>query len=258
MRYRHLVRTDPDGSWVAEDEHGIAGCALALRREDVWGLSLLIVRPELQSAGVGGAAAAPRARLRRRRPRPHHPLLARPARDPRLLAARPRDRTRASGPRARRAASPIRPRLRVGTRDDIPFTEAVDRHVRGAAHGADIGVQLEMGQTLLIAARPRLRRHRRTTASCASLAAFDDDSARELLRAALARVGDREVSVSWLIGRRSSGRSRTASTPGSSCAPTHGARLRRRRRRAVHALPPERRLPVSLSTRPGTWSAGSP
>jgi GNAT superfamily N-acetyltransferase len=53
LRYRHLVRTDPAGAWVAEDEHGISGCALALRREDVWGLSLLIVRPDLQSAGVG-------------------------------------------------------------------------------------------------------------------------------------------------------------------------------------------------------------
>src|SRR3954468_10405069 len=53
-RYRHLVRTDPDGAWVAEDERGIGGCALALRREGVWGLSLLIVRPDLQSAGVGG------------------------------------------------------------------------------------------------------------------------------------------------------------------------------------------------------------
>src|SRR5215218_10236021 len=53
-RYRHLVRTDPAGAWVAEDERGIGGCALALRREDVWGLSLLIVRPDLQSTGVGG------------------------------------------------------------------------------------------------------------------------------------------------------------------------------------------------------------
>src|ERR671916_285972 len=53
IRYRHLVRTDPGGAWVAEDESGMIGCALALLREGVWGLSLLVVRPGLQSAGVG-------------------------------------------------------------------------------------------------------------------------------------------------------------------------------------------------------------
>ena len=53
IRYRDLVRRDPGGSWVAEDEHGLAGCALALLREGVWGLSLLVVRPGLQSGGVG-------------------------------------------------------------------------------------------------------------------------------------------------------------------------------------------------------------
>ena len=41
QRLRHLLATDPGGSWVAEDEQGIAGLAQALRREDVWGLSLL-------------------------------------------------------------------------------------------------------------------------------------------------------------------------------------------------------------------------
>jgi len=55
IRYRHLVTTDPEGAWVAEHEGAIVGCALALRREDVWGLSLLIVRPDLQSSGTGGA-----------------------------------------------------------------------------------------------------------------------------------------------------------------------------------------------------------
>src|SRR4051794_3417618 len=53
VRYRHLVRTDPGGAWVAERDGEIVGCALALRREDVWGLSLLVVHPDLQSAGLG-------------------------------------------------------------------------------------------------------------------------------------------------------------------------------------------------------------
>ena len=54
-RYRHLVETDPDGAWVATRDGAIVGCALALRREDVWGLSLLIVHPDAQSSGTGSA-----------------------------------------------------------------------------------------------------------------------------------------------------------------------------------------------------------
>ena len=55
IRYRHLVEHDPDGAWVAVDDGQIVGCALALRRGSVWGLSLLIVRPDMQSSGTGSA-----------------------------------------------------------------------------------------------------------------------------------------------------------------------------------------------------------
>ncbi len=84
--------------------------------------------------------------------------------------------------------------MREGGVADIPFTESVDRFVRGAAHGADIGAQLEMGQTLLVSER----------AYCVVgadgevrlLAAFDADGAREVLRAALARSS--HANVSWI------------------------------------------------------------
>ena len=33
LRYNAFVTHDPGGSWVAEDEHGLAGCALAVKRE---------------------------------------------------------------------------------------------------------------------------------------------------------------------------------------------------------------------------------
>ncbi len=54
-RLRHLVGTDPGGAWVAERAGEIAGAALALVREGVWGLSLLVVRPGAQSTGLGRA-----------------------------------------------------------------------------------------------------------------------------------------------------------------------------------------------------------
>jgi GNAT superfamily N-acetyltransferase len=195
MRYRHLVRTDPAGAWVAEDERGIGGCALALKREGVWGLSLLIVRPDLQSAGVGGEllrraneyADGARGRI----------ILSSP--DPRAMRAYSRLGLEAhpclwatGTPRV--TADPSA--TREGTKDDLPFTELVDRHVRGAAHGSDIGVQLEMGQTLLIA--PERGYAVVGGGEVRLLAAFDEEAARDLLRAALATAGDGMATASWL------------------------------------------------------------
>jgi GNAT superfamily N-acetyltransferase len=53
IRIGRLLGTDPGGAWVAEAGGEVAGAALAIVREGVWGLSLLIVRPESQSAGLG-------------------------------------------------------------------------------------------------------------------------------------------------------------------------------------------------------------
>src|SRR5262249_54533804 len=52
-RYVNLVRSDPGGCWVAEEEGRAVGCAMAILREGIWGLSLLIVHPERQSSGLG-------------------------------------------------------------------------------------------------------------------------------------------------------------------------------------------------------------
>lgn len=195
VRYRHLLRTDPDGCWVSEDEQGITGVAIAIRREGIWGLSLLIVRPDQQSTGVGSAL------LRR----------ANEYAD----GARGRIITSSPDTRALRAYSRLGldlhpsldafgvPRnvvvpdgIREGGPDDIPFTAEVDAFVRGAAHGADIGAQLEMGQTLLIA--PGRGYVVTGVGEVRLLAASDDDAASDLLRAALARAGDQKAIVSWM------------------------------------------------------------
>jgi GNAT superfamily N-acetyltransferase len=200
LRHRHLVRTDPGGAWVAEDAQGIGGCALAIRREDVWGLSLLIVRPDLQSAGVG------RELLRRANE------YADGARG-RIILSSPDPRAMRAYSRLGLALHPClwahgKPRgvsdpgtTRVGTKADIPFTEAVDRHVRGAAHGADIGVQLDMGQTLLIAPE-RGYAVVSPAGELRLLAAFEDTGARELLRAVFAGAGDGETSAAWLTAKQ--------------------------------------------------------
>jgi predicted N-acetyltransferase YhbS len=53
-RIRHLVITDPGGSFVAEVDGRIVGVGLAIRRGDLWFLSLLAVETGLQARGIGG------------------------------------------------------------------------------------------------------------------------------------------------------------------------------------------------------------
>ncbi|RKQ92323.1 acetyltransferase (GNAT) family protein [Solirubrobacter pauli] len=198
-RYRHLATTDPDGAWVAEEDGVIVGAALALRREDVWGLSLLIVRPDRQSTGIGGQLLA-RAHAYAEGAR-GRVILASP--DPRALRAYFRlglelhPHVDAAGtPKGVHAPAGVR----VGDASDIPLTEAVDRAVRGAARGQDIAVMLEMRQTLLVAPE---RGYAVVNAHGALrvLAATDESAATDLLRAVFARATG-EITVEWLTAKQ--------------------------------------------------------
>jgi GNAT superfamily N-acetyltransferase len=55
QRVAHFLRHDPAGAWVAEEDGELAGVALAILREGVWGLSLLAVHPDRQARGIGRA-----------------------------------------------------------------------------------------------------------------------------------------------------------------------------------------------------------
>jgi GNAT superfamily N-acetyltransferase len=185
IRYRDLVRRDLGGAWVGEDERGLTGCALALLREGIWGLSLLVVRPGLQSAGVGsellrraheyGAQARGKIILSSPDPRAiraYHRLGL--ALHPAVMAkGEPRD-----------VAAPGD--VREGGADDIPFTAEVDRQVRGGAHGDDLLTQLAMGQTLLIA--PGRGYAVYGNGALRMLAALTPDGASDLLRAVLSQA----------------------------------------------------------------------
>jgi GNAT superfamily N-acetyltransferase len=52
-RIAHLQQTDPGSAWVAEQDGEVVGCGLALVREGMWFLSLLMVDPAQQGKGVG-------------------------------------------------------------------------------------------------------------------------------------------------------------------------------------------------------------
>ena len=52
-RIAQLQRTDPAGAWVAEEDGQVVGASLALVREGMWFLSLLMIQPGYQGKGVG-------------------------------------------------------------------------------------------------------------------------------------------------------------------------------------------------------------
>jgi GNAT superfamily N-acetyltransferase len=138
LKVEHLLRTDPRGCVVAEDDSGILGVAFSARRELTWLLAIFAVRPGVQGRGVGrqlldAAQALSVGCLR-------SILLA--SDDPKALR---RYRSagfdlhptlRALGP-VPRSALPVVERVREGSLGDVDLMNSVDRRVRDAAHGVD-------------------------------------------------------------------------------------------------------------------------
>jgi predicted N-acetyltransferase YhbS len=202
VRFRHQLRKDPGGAWVAERDGEIVGSTAAILREGLWGLSGLAVHPSAQSEGVGRELLA-RARAYGDGARAWVVLSSR---DPRAMRAYSRiglelhPCVTAFG-RPRNVVGPpggVRP----GGPQDLPLTEAVDRAVRGAAHGEDILALLATGSTMLVAPERGYVVMRDTALRL--LAAFDEEAARDLLRAALARpaANGEEAFVEWLTARQ--------------------------------------------------------
>lgn len=182
-RLAHLLRTDPGGAWLALERGEAVGVALALRRERLWGLSVLAVLPEVQGRGVGGrlleAARGYREEgdagliLASADPRAHSAYLRLGFAQSSALEAR-------GVVRRERLAAPST--VRRGTGSDLAATAALSRAVRGADHLADLPLWLQLGRTLLV--------HEHGFAVHAGgspvvLAAREEDSASELLTACL-------------------------------------------------------------------------
>lgn len=152
VRIDHLIDTDPGGAWVTTDDDGaVDGAALALIRENLWGLSLLIVRSDRQSAGRGGelmrAAAAYGAGTAAG--------IIMSSEDPRALRSywrvgytlRPSFDVSGDVRRAPPADPAVRSARWPADRD---LVDATSRHVRGAAHGSDIDAMLRQDRRLLV------------------------------------------------------------------------------------------------------------
>jgi predicted N-acetyltransferase YhbS len=199
-RVAHLLRTDPDGAFVAVHRGRVVGAAEAMVRERLWCLSLLAVAPGQQSAGAGGvlfdralgygngAAAG----------------LIVGSNDPRALrlygragfALRPT--FEAAGPLDRRALPSPHPEVREEDAPDLEVLEPISRDIRGAPHTPELELALAQGGRLL-----RMRDRGFAVAHPAFglwlLVARDEEAASALLWGALERAGDVErPCLRWL------------------------------------------------------------
>src|SRR5215211_3799012 len=132
VRFRHLLDRDRGGCWVAEAEGAVVGAAVAIERDGLWGLSLLVADPRHQSAGMGRALLA-RALEHGDGGRRGAVILA--SSDPRALRVyaragfTPHPCLSAHG---RPAGTTLPPTVREGGAADLALAERVDRAVRGA------------------------------------------------------------------------------------------------------------------------------
>lgn len=200
----HLLATDPDGCFVAEDGGRVVGVALALRRADFWGLSLLNVAPDRQGQGIGrrllqatlsyGEACARGLILSSRDPG----AMRRYA----LAGFQLHPIVKATGTVHRPPLA--QPGIRDGTTQDLDLVDTVNAGLRGAGHSVDLKPLLADGDGQLLVA---------DTASGQGYAVLDIDSdvlllgatdaptAQALLAAALRQAGD-EADVGHLTAEQ--------------------------------------------------------
>ncbi len=197
-RIAHLQQTDPDCCWVLESDGEVVAMTMALVREGMWFLSLLMVHPGHQGRGYGGqlldrvlTTATDRSWITS-------------TQDPAALR------------RYRRAGFDLHPAYQAKGALDRSLVPAVDgvregdhardadlvndlyRHVRGAALGPDLPyvASLRMRFLLVDDAAGRAVAFLRPD-GVASVAATTPDAARRVLLAGLAECTE-DPHVSWL------------------------------------------------------------
>lgn len=192
-RIAHLLASDPDSCWVHDNGH-VEGVAVALVRDGMWFLSLLMVDPAAQGTGVGAAlleAALSTATDRSWITSTDDPAALRRYRragfalHPSYTAHGTLDRS----------LLPATPGVRTGSYDDdAELVDRVLRHCRGAGIHGDLAFAQTTGAQLLVCdegfamVRP---------GGIAWLVATSEQAGRELLVAAVAEAGD-GVEVHWL------------------------------------------------------------
>ena len=197
-RIAHLQETDPGSAWVAEVDGAVVGCSLALVRDGMWFLSLLMVAPGRQGNGLGKAlldAALTTATDRAW-------ILA--TVDPAALRRYQRAgfdlhaTYSAKGP-VDRARIPAVHGIREGSYDDDRgLLDTVVDQVRGARMTPEIGYFASRSTRILVADASGGQGFSFLRAGGVIwLGATTEDAARRLLWASIAEAGD-EVEIDWL------------------------------------------------------------
>jgi len=150
-RMEHMLRQDAGGSWVAEDDSGVMGVAVGLKRDLTWVLATFAVRPGLQGRGVGkqlldASLAYGRGCLRGMISASEDPKAARRYR----LAGFTMRPTMFLLGKVRRDLLPVVERVREGSAGDIDLMNSVDRRVRDSAHGVDHEILTSMYRLVVI------------------------------------------------------------------------------------------------------------
>lgn len=198
-RIRHFVSHDPAGSWVAVDGQQVIGCALALKRESLWGLSLLVVDPSVQSAGTGRKVLD--ASLTYAEGCDRAIILS--STDPRAIRSYATSgftlypQVAGAGEPDRTSLPALHGRVRDGSVADAEFADDIDRAVRGAPRGPD-QIRLATDLTMFVVddASGRGYAYVRSDGEVIALAASDDATASDLLWRCFAHVVEIEKPVS--------------------------------------------------------------
>ena len=201
-RIAHLQRTDPAGAWVAEVDGQVAGLSLALVRDGMWFLSLLMVDPEQQGKGLGRQLLDAALGVATDRSW----ILA--TSDPAALRRYQRAgfalhaSYTAKGP-VDRALLPQVKGVREGSfAGDGALVDGVVTHCRGAGLTTDLEY-LEQGTTRLLVVDDESGRGFAGLrgGSLAWLGATTEDAARRLLWTAIAEAGE-QAEVDWLTANQ--------------------------------------------------------
>lgn len=196
-RSTHILTTDPEGCWVAEDATGMVGFATSLRREGTWILATYAVRPGQQGRGIGKQVLD--LALGHSRGCLHGMLSA--SDDPKairryLLAGfRMHPQMYLTGTVDRSAIpSGTGSRVREGSAADTELMDSVDRRCRGAAHGPDHPVLQGLFRPIVsdTTAGSGYAYLNATTGAVALLAASNRRTAQALLWAAVADGPDEQ------------------------------------------------------------------
>jgi GNAT superfamily N-acetyltransferase len=193
-RIGHLQRTDPESAWTAEVDGEPIGCALALVRDGMWFLSLLVVKPGYQGKGIGRELLE--ASLTTSTDRSWIMSTVEPAAVRRYqragFALHP---TYTAKGAVDRALLPAVTGIRDAVAEDQDTLNEVLRAIRGASMGPEAGYFEPLGTRIVVAPgkgfavlRPQ---------GTAWLAATDEGTARDLLWTVLAESTE-PVEVDWL------------------------------------------------------------